>query len=188
MNISRIRLIPATLVLAAAAFCQTDRAAITGTLRDASGALLGDARLTVTYPDSGLRRSVLSNGSGAYLVAGLPLGRVLIQAEKPAFRSVQTETVLGVGETKTLDFALVVASVDTSIQVVAEADLVRNSAAYGSTLQNQQISQLPINGRNWQNLMTLVPGAVDTGAGNGASVRFFARGGDDPKNGGQSFV
>jgi hypothetical protein len=72
-----------------------------------------------------------------------------------------------------------VASVDTSIQVVAEAELVRNSAAYGSTLENTQISQLPINGRNWQNLMTLVPGAIDTGAGNGASVRFFARGGDD---------
>ena len=68
---------------------------------------------------------------------------------------------------------------DTSIRVVAEAELVRNTAAYGSTLQNTQISELPINGRNWQNLMTVVPGAVDTGAGNGASVRFFARGGDD---------
>jgi outer membrane receptor for ferric coprogen and ferric-rhodotorulic acid len=84
-----------------------------------------------------------------------------------------------VGETKTLDFTLDVAGVDASVEVVAEADLVHNSAAYGSTLGNQQISQFPINGRNWQNLMTLVPGAVDTGAGNGASVRFFARGGDD---------
>jgi hypothetical protein len=161
------------------AYAQVDRATVTGTLHDPSGALVGGAEVTITYPATGLRRSVVSNGSGAYLVAGLPLGRVTIQAAKDGFRSVQTETDLGVGETKTLDFALQVASVDSSIQVVAEAELVRNTAAYGSTLENTQISQLPINGRNWQNLMTLVPGAVDTGAGNGASVRFFARGGDD---------
>src|SRR5206468_3491464 len=58
-------------------------------------------------------------------------------------------------------------------------ELIRDSAAVGSTLGNTQISQLPINGRNWGNLMALVPGAVDTGAGNGSSVRFFGRGGDD---------
>jgi hypothetical protein len=84
-----------------------------------------------------------------------------------------------VGETKTLDFSLEVASTDTSVEVVAEAELNRNSAAVGATFQNTQINQLPINGRNWGGLMTLTPGAVDTGAGNGASARFFAQGGDD---------
>jgi Carboxypeptidase regulatory-like domain len=92
-----IRLISATLVLAAAALCQTDRATITGTVRDASGALIADAKLHLTYPDTGLKRSVASNSSGAYLFAGLPLERVLIQAERPGFRIVNSEVMLGGG-------------------------------------------------------------------------------------------
>lgn len=89
-----------------AVWAQVDRATVTGTLHDASGAVVSDARVSVTYPATGLKRSVVSNGSGAYLIAGLPLGQVLIQAEKAGFRGVETETTLGVGETKTLDFAL----------------------------------------------------------------------------------
>ena len=71
------------------------------------------------------------------------------------------------------------AGADTTVEVVSETDLVRNSAAVGATFENTQISQLPVNGRNFADLMTLTPGAIDTGAGNGASVRFFAQGGDD---------
>jgi len=60
--------------------------------------------------------------------------------------------------------------VDTSVEVVAEAELVRNSASVGATFNNTQINQLPINGRNWGGLMTLTPGAIDTGAGNARAL------------------
>jgi hypothetical protein len=59
---------------------------------------------------------------------------------------------------------------------VAEADLVRDTAAFGTAFENAQISQLPINGRNFGNLMALVPGAVDTG---GSNIRFLGHGPDD---------
>jgi hypothetical protein len=65
------------------------------------------------------------------------------------------------------------------VEVVAETDLEKTSAAICATFESTQLAQLPINGRNWRGLMTLTPGAIDTGAGNGASIRFFAQGGDD---------
>lgn len=158
---------------------QADRATVTGALTDSQHAALTDATVTLQYPETGLQRQVTANRAGAYLIAGLPIGHVVIEVTKQGFQGVRTETDLGVGETKTLDFGLEVATVSTSVQVVAEAELVRNSAATGAALGSGQLEQLPINGRNWQNLMTLVPGAIDTGAGNGASVRFFGHGGDD---------
>lgn len=161
------------------AFGQVDRAAITGTLHDPSGAVVEGGSLTISFPATGVRRATVSNGSGIFLIAGLAIGHAVIQVEKPGFRSIRMEADLGVGETKTLDFDLQVAGTDTTVEVVSETDLARNSAAAGATFGNTQISQLPVNGRNWADLMSLTPGAIDTGAGNGASVRFFAQGGDD---------
>jgi hypothetical protein len=167
------------ILLSSVASAQLDKASVTGILTDPSGATISDAKITITYPSTALSRSTLTNGSGAFLVVGLPVGHAIIEAVKPGFRSVQTEVDLKVGETRTLDFPLQVAGVDTTVAVVAETDLEKTSAAIGATFESTQISQLPINGRNWGGLMNLTPGAIDTGAGNGASVRFFAQGGDD---------
>ncbi|MCU1262944.1 MAG: hypothetical protein JWO80_5829, partial [Bryobacterales bacterium] len=158
---------------------QVDRATLTGSVRDPSGAIVANTKVSLRYSATGLTRTVASNASGAYLIGGLPIGAADLEIQKPGFRSLRSEIELNVGETKTLDFALEVAGVDTSVEVVAETELVRNSASIGATFDNTQLSQLPINGRNWGGLMTLTPGAIDTGAGNGASVRFFAQGGDD---------
>ena len=168
-----------TFAAALAAFAQSDRASVTGTLRDPQHSVVVDATVTIRYPDTGLTRPVTTNHAGVYLFAGLPLGHVVIEVAKDGFRGIRTETDLGVGQTKTLDFDLEIASVSSEVEVVAETELVRNSAAVGAAMGTTQIAQLPVNGRNWQNLMLLVPGAIDTGAGNGASVRFFGRGGDD---------
>ncbi len=167
------------LLSSLAALGQVDKAAVTGTLVDPTGATVAGAKITVVYPATGLSRSVETNGSGVYLIVGLPVGHVVVDATAGGFRPVRTEIDLNVGQTRTLDFPLEVTGVDASVEVVAEADLEKSSAAIGATFNNTQISQLPINGRNWGGLMTLTPGAIDTGAGNGASVRFFAQGGDD---------
>src|SRR5215472_13912933 len=103
---------------------QVDRATITGTLRDPSGAVVSNAKVTITYPATGLHREVAANGSGVFLFPGLPVGHVTLNAVHSGFRTIHTELELNVGETKTLDMELAVASVDSSVQVVAEADLV----------------------------------------------------------------
>jgi hypothetical protein len=158
------------------ALAQVDRATITGTLRDPSGAVVSNAKVAITYPATGLHREAAANGSGVFLLAGLPVGHVTLDAGQTGFRTVRVELDLNVGETKTLDIDLEVAGVDSSVEVVAEADLVRDTAAFGTAFENTQISQLPINGRNFGNLMALVPGAVDTG---GSNIRFLGHGPDD---------
>ncbi|HEY4360041.1 MAG TPA: carboxypeptidase regulatory-like domain-containing protein [Bryobacteraceae bacterium] len=163
-------------IFTSAALAQVDRATVTGTLLDPSGAAVSDGQITVTFPATGLRREVLTNKSGIFHIPGLPLGHAVVDATHAGFRTVRMETDLGVGETKTFDITLEIASVDSSVEVVAEAELTRDTAALGATFQTEQISQLPINGRNFGNLMALVPGAVDTG---GSNIRFLGHGGDD---------
>ena len=179
MKTQSVCLLSAFLLSSLGALGQVDKAAVTGTLTDPSGATVADAKISVAYPATGLTRSATTNESGVFLIVGLPLGHAVIDAQKPGFRPVRTEMDLNVGETRTLDFPLEVAGVDSTVEVVAEADLQRSSAATGAIFDDTQISQLPLNGRNWGGLMTLTPGAVDTGAGNGGSVRFFGQGGDD---------
>ena len=161
------------------ALAQVDKGTVTGTLTDPSGASVANATIRVGYPDTGLTRSVSTNGAGAYLLVGLPVGHLVLEGEKEGLRPIRTEFDLSVGETRTLDFALQLRTVDTTVEVVSEADLERTSAAVATTFNGTQIAELPINGRNWGGLMALTPGAIDTGAGNGGSVRFFGQGGDD---------
>jgi hypothetical protein len=150
--------------------------------------VISHAKISVTYPATGFSRAVDSNDAGAFFMPGLPLGAATVEVQAKGFRTARSEFNLKVGETRTIDYTLELASVDSSVEVVAQADLVRNSAEHGAIMQNQQIANLPLNGRNWASLMTLVPGAVDTGAGNGSSVRFFGRGGDDNKSPASSFA
>ena len=164
------------LALSTTALAQVDRATVTGTLLDPSGATVSGGQIVVSYPATGLRREVPSNSAGVFNIAGLPLGHAIIDATGTGFRPVRVETDLGVGETKSMDITLQIATVDASVQVVAEAELIRDTAAIGATFENEQISKLPINGRNYRNLMALVPGAVDTG---GSNIRFMGHGGDD---------
>jgi len=176
MNSKYLSLLAVVLAVAPIVSAQADRATLTGTLRDPSGAVVADAKLTVTYPTSGLLREAQSNGSGSYFVNGLTLGAIVVNVEKAGFRPLRTETTLSIGETRTMDFVFEVATVGESIQVVAETELTRNTAALGGVMNNTQISQLPINGRNWSNLTSLIPGAIDTG---GSTIRFLGHGGDD---------
>lgn len=155
---------------------QVDRATVTGAVRDPSGAAIMDAAVSVSYPATGLRRDITSNSNGVFLLPGLPIGHAVLDATKAGFRPIRIELDLNVGETRTVDLSFDLAAVDSSVQVVAEADLVRDSAAFGTAFENNQIQQLPINGRNFGNLMALVPGAVDTG---GSNIRFLGHGPDD---------
>lgn len=161
------------------ALAQADRATVTGAVSDTSGAAIAGADVTITYLATGLERRAASNDRGAYFVTGLPVGRATIAVTRDGFRGVSIATEFKVGETRTQDVVLEVAGVEASVEVVAAAALARTSAIVGGVMENRQISSLPLNGRNWGNLMALMPGAVDTGAGNGASVRFVGHGGDD---------
>ena len=139
------------------------------------------ARVAVVYPATGLRRETVSLSSGAYEIAGLPIGECYLEVNAPGFRAVQTKSfVLEVGETRSLDVSLEVASVNSSVNVQAVADpITLTTVAVDSLTSSQRLNDLPVNGRNWMSFMALAPGAVDGANGSNTAVRFFATTGDD---------
>jgi hypothetical protein len=172
------------LILIAAAgtcFAQADRGAVTGTVLDASRAVVPHASVSVVYAETGLRRETQSSGAGVFHIGGLPIGLCHLEVSAPGFRAFKTQTFeLSVGQTRTLDVSLEVASEAATVEVKAVVDpLTRTEAAVNSITPSTQLDNLPVNGRNWQSLMALTPGAVDAANGSNGAVRFFATGVDD---------
>src|SRR5271157_1068640 len=86
---------------------QADRAAVTGTISDPSNSIVPNAKVSLVYPGTGLRRETLSSSSGVFHIGGIPIGECYLEVGAVGFRSVQTKPfVLTVGETRTLDVAM----------------------------------------------------------------------------------
>src|SRR5262245_58375243 len=91
---------------AAVGFCQVDRATLTGTLHDPSGAVIARAKISVIYAATGFSRAVTSNDTGAYFMPGLPLGDASVEVQAAGFRTARSAVALKVGETRTIDYDL----------------------------------------------------------------------------------
>jgi len=163
------------------AHSQTEQAGITGTIRDSHGAAIADAVVEIRQEETVLTRSTHSNESGTYFLGLLPIGAFSIEIKHPGFASALSRNVrLFVGEVRTLDVTLEVSGITEQISVSARAsELDQTSAAIGGRVEQRQLLDLPINGRNWASMMPLIPGAVDTGVSDQRSVRFAGHGRDD---------
>ncbi len=159
---------------------QTDHAVLTGTISDASGAPVANAEVVISSVATGLTRSATTTNAGAYTISALPIGTYTVSITAAGLAKTDVAPFdLQVGQTRTLDARLDVASVQSEVEVKADAPLAQTSAAVGSVIAGEQIQNLPINGRNWAGLMALAPGAIDSGVGDEKSVRFAGRGIDD---------
>ena len=155
-------------------FAQADRAALTGTIMDATQAAVPGAHVKVVYPNTGLSRETTTSESGVFRLGGLPIGVCTVEVEATGFQPLKTTAIaLNVGETRTLDLTLQVASSKSAVEVTSVIEALQQSnATVGDVLVSSQLNNLPVNGRDWKSLMSLVPGAVN---GN----QFFSTGGDD---------
>ena len=171
------------VMLAAPALGQIDRASLKGTLTDPSGAVLPGATVTVLFPATGFQQTVTSTSAGAYVFTGLPLGTCNLIVTAPGFEHKElTGVLLEVGQVRTSDVQVSLETSTQSVSVSASAaTLDRDDAAIGGVISEQQIENLPINGRNWAALELLIPGAVNSGSGNQLTIRFAGRGIDDNK-------
>ncbi len=175
------RFLPVLACLGAIAFGQVDRATLSGSVSDPSGAKLAGAMVLVESPATGFRREGLTTEAGAYQMPGLPVGAYTVTVSKSGFHTAKFEqVVLGVGQSRTLDAQLAIGTVNTAVEVVASATpLDQTSAEIGQVIGEQQMRNIPLNGRHWASLMQLAPGAVNVGEGNQNSIRFFGRPRDD---------
>ena len=138
---------------------QRATATISGTVTDPSGAVVPLAGVRATNIGTGAGQTAQSDSQGRYRIAELPVGEYRVQVEKEGFQSVGTGIVLTVGSENVVDFSLPLGQAAETLSVEAEVPVVNTTSAQLSTLIDQtQIRELPLNGRNIQQLVLLAPG------------------------------
>jgi hypothetical protein len=137
-------------------------AQISGTVRDASGAVLPGADITASQTETGIVRSTVSNETGSYVIPTLPLGPYKLEVSLPGFRTfVQAGIVLQVNSNPTINAVLEVGQKSELVEVQANTALVETrTVGVGQVMETQRILELPLNGRNVTELITLGAGAT----------------------------
>lgn len=142
---------------------QYTTASLAGTVVDPSGAAVPGARVTAQNGNTGLTRTIQTGRDGSYLFASLPVGPYSLTVEKPGFVTyVQKGIVLTVNQAATVNVSLKLGQVSSRVTVSANAEVVNTRSGTIRQLVGQRpIVALPLNGRQPQQLVFLVPGAVN---------------------------
>ena len=155
-------------------------ASITGTIKDASGGVAPGVVVTARHLESGLTRIAKSDAGGRYEAPSLPVGKYEMTAEKTGFKTeVRRGVELVIGEEAVVNLTLDVGAVDEQVIVTAETPIVNTTLNPTSGLINErQIKDLPLNGRSFDQLLTLTSGAINNSSNvnNGTWTEFSLAG------------
>jgi len=157
---------------------QVDTGTISGTVQDASAAVIVGAEVTVRNLDTGTARTLTTDAGGRYAAPDLPVGNYEVQARHTGF---QTEARIGitltVGREAVVNLSLKVGQLSEKILVTGEAPLVETTTSAMSALVDQRtIRDLPLNGRSYDQLALIQPGVVSMGAGQASAAFDFGTG------------
>jgi hypothetical protein len=146
-----------------AAHAQAQTAAeISGRVVDPSKAAIPNAAVTATNSATGTVRKTQTDSQGHYALTNLPVGSYSITVEHEGFQQLkQTGLMLNVATTVTLNLTLAVGAVSQKVVVTSEAPIIdKADASTGTVLDNQEVGELPINGRDYARFSLLTPGAI----------------------------
>ena len=146
---------------ATAMFGQISNATVSGTIEDATHAVLPGVNITATNMATGVTTTAVSNEAGAYNLASLLPGKYKVTGELPGFQTKTYEITLGNAQTVRLNFTLSVAGVGTAVEVSVAVDtlLATSSASIGEVLSQQKVQDLPLVGNNVLSLLGVMSGA-----------------------------
>ena len=155
----RTKSIVAILLLSALSLLGQTLGDISGQVADASHAAVASTTVTLTNTATNAVRQATTNAEGLYTFGSVPPGVYNIKIEHPGFKTVTSTNVeVQVQQSVRLDFTLEVGQVTESVQVEAAADLLQSeNATVGSVIESKSITELPLNGREYLNLVTLAP-------------------------------
>jgi hypothetical protein len=141
---------------------QTELAILTGNVADSTGAILRGVAVTATHRDTNIAASTVSNETGRYFLPGLKPGVYQVEAALAGFKKqVSSRIVLQVNQTARLDFTLTVGDVTEQVTVAAEASLLETeTSSRGAVIDQRKIVELPLNGRDYNQLALLSPGVL----------------------------
>jgi outer membrane receptor protein involved in Fe transport len=152
------------LIAVSSAHAQTT-ATLSGSTLDKSGAAVPGVKVVAVNQETQISREAVSSDSGVFAIQLLPPGTYSIRVEKQGFRAIRQENVrLEVNQSVQLDFSLDVGAVTETIEVKDTPPLLDSAtSAIGQVIENRQITELPLNGRNFVQLATLSPGVSGVG-------------------------
>ncbi|HEY2291987.1 MAG TPA: TonB-dependent receptor [Thermoanaerobaculia bacterium] len=183
------------LSLPPAARAQAAGGNLIGRVLDKNGGTLPGVTVTATQKGTGLTRSTVTESNGTFRLPSLPVGTYTVTVELNGYATVTVENVtINVASQRELNFDLSQATVSETINVVAEAPLVQTTPAIGAVIDQKQLENLPLNGRQFANLAILAPGTnlaynsdptkpgqltVALNGGIGRNVNYLVDGGDN---------
>ncbi len=164
---------------------------ISGTIRDASGAIISNAQITVRNTETGAERHLVSDGVGHYSAPALPVGRYRVTVEKPGFNTESDTGInLVVGQDAIIDLSLAVGKVEQQVSVT-DVPLAINATTQPTSglVSARQVKEMPLNGRSYDELITLNPATVNytsersgaVGTSNSSPGNMFAVAGHRPQ-------
>jgi len=149
---------------------QSDTGTIVGTATDSSGAVIPGASVTATNEENGLKLNAQTNGIGEFRILAVPRGNYTVLIAAKGFQSQSTAVTITLSTTQNVIFKLSPSGVSTTVQVTDSAPLIDISdATIGSAIQSEQVTELPLNGRNFSQLALLSPGVTRGAYGDAAS-------------------
>jgi outer membrane receptor protein involved in Fe transport len=158
------------LSLAGWAIAQTDTGRVVGTITDPTGAVIPNATVTITNTETGRAASVQTGGSGEYVVNALSAGKYRVDVQASGFTSARADFTLEVSQVQEISLKLQAGATATTVDVTADVGLVdTETSSTGEVIQGRQITELPLNGRNFTQLALLTPGVTRGAYGDIAS-------------------
>lgn len=146
-------------------FAQTPTGDISGVVSDAAGSVVPAVKVTLTNPATNAVREVQTNDSGLYAFPALQPGIYTLKAEKQGFRAIERKNIeVLVGSANRIDVSLEVGELTNVVEVAGGAPILQSeNASIGTVIENRAIVELPLNGRNYLQLTSLIPGATTNG-------------------------
>ena len=143
-------------------FAQAVTGTILGTVTDATGGVMPGATVTLKHEGTGLTRVVVTDNAGEFTAPALPTGKYTLSAELSGFKTVALSNIdVGVDQRVRINVKLEIGTVSESVTITGQSPLVQiSSSELGTTVSEEQIKTLPLNGRNFVNLTRTVPGVV----------------------------
>ncbi|HEY9712648.1 MAG TPA: carboxypeptidase-like regulatory domain-containing protein, partial [Chroococcales cyanobacterium] len=142
---------------------QQATANVNGVVKDQSGAAIANAQVELTNVNTGVVRKTATNTDGIYVFPSVVPGTYSMQASAPGFGAVsQPPVTLEVGQTATFDFQLKVGATTSNVTVSAAAPALETATSeLGTVVSPKQMNDLPLNGRNFTQLLLITPGTVN---------------------------
>ena len=166
-----LMLMAVTLALSGQGLAQLSTASVSGIVQDTTGARIPNAKIVLQNTLTSVTNTTISNGAGVYSFFSLNPGHYTLMVTVSGFRPKRVpEFILTVAQAATINFDLAVGSAGSTVTVQgANPELQTSSASLGTVVSSKQVNDLPLNGRNFTELLILTPGVAPTSTGQNAS-------------------